>query len=81
MTDSLTVAYGDLRDGLDNFESELDEFFSYDENLTYQLRWPENSTTRPGVLVYTSPKSGAAMPDDWGELLVYSLVTTPGILY
>ena len=69
MSDSLTVPFSDLRSTADGFDPQLDEFFSYEENLTYELRWPQGNSTRPGVLIYISPKPGAGLPEGWTAVL------------
>ena len=53
-----------------SFDAGLAAFFEPDELLSFELRLPENSYDRPpGVLVYISPKPGAAVPSSWQSVL------------
>ncbi|NKB98783.1 MAG: hypothetical protein GKR90_09870 [Pseudomonadales bacterium] len=54
----------------DAFDSQLEQFFEQDDELTFQVRMPSNEdSTPPGLLIYISPKQGARMPEAWGAIL------------
>ena len=75
MSNRLTRPFAELRRATTDFDPQLDAFFSLNEDLTYELRWPVSKMARPGVLIYISPKPGAGLPEAWAEVLdEFSLV-------
>ena len=71
MQREVSLSFKELADSAgSDFDDSLTEFFTPVENLTYQLRLPDSDSEKaPGVLVYISPKPGASMPPEWGDLL------------
>ena len=69
MSETITTSFETLRSATPDFDVQLDSFFASSEALTYTLRRPTSHTTTPGILVYISPKPGAAVPDGWDDVL------------
>ncbi len=69
MTNAITLTFAELRAAAKNFDPQLDDFFSADESLTYEVRWPTAHSTPPGILIYVSPKPGASVPPMWETVL------------
>ncbi|MEM7079427.1 MAG: hypothetical protein AAF513_12435 [Pseudomonadota bacterium] len=63
------TTFAALHEGAADFDPQLTEFFALDETLRYQVRLPADAQQAPGLLVYVSPKSGAALPDAWAPAL------------
>ena len=68
MSNRVTVTFADIR-RQGEFDPQFDAFFSSDEQLEFNLRWPTSQQDHPGVLVYISPKASAAPPEGWLNVL------------
>ena len=70
MQQQLTARFEDLvADAGPDFDESLTEFFSAEEELTYEITLPSAYKVQaPAVFAYISPKAGAAIPSAWTEI-------------